>query len=108
MVAWVDTPAGRRRAAGRGAIVVLAGVVAYAAGVFIWGPLKWVGGIVALLGTWTVAWAFVHPERPGLLPSLSAACMSKKHETCSGSDATEHSCRCACHRRSAVRDTQTS
>jgi len=101
MVAWVDTPAGRTWAAGCGVIALLAGVIAVAAGVFISDPLKWVGVGVALLGAGTVAWAYVHPTRPGGPIPRSPACWSEKHDECAGSAPPERPCGCRCHFRSA-------
>jgi hypothetical protein len=111
MVAWVDTSDGRRWAASRGAIVALAGVVTYVASLLVGDhAVKWVGGVVVLVGAATVGWAYVHATRAGLqVPPLSAACWAEKHDACSGSAiGTVRPCTCACHGRRDVPGTQAS
>ena len=98
MVAWIDSPRGRMWAAGIGAIIVLVGLVTYAAGVVAWSPLKWAGGVVALLGAIRIVLAYAHPTRSGFGELMSEACQSTKHEECSG-DVMAESCDCKCHRR---------
>jgi len=98
MVAWVDTKKGRMQAAIPGAVVTLIGAgVLLASGGLAWA--KWCGGVVALLGSGYVAWAFMHPSRSGLVPQRSEACRSRRHEACSAPSRAGLGCWCECHHR---------
>jgi hypothetical protein len=66
-IAWTDTPDGRRWAAVRSTLLLVAGVIVYAVSRSAAMPaMRWLGGGLALLGAAGVGWAYLHADR-GLL-----------------------------------------
>jgi hypothetical protein len=96
-IAWISTAEGRRWAAVRGVMMLLAGIILHVLGWLAWRPMTWLGGGLLVLGLWCVAWAYSHASREGLPVLRSASCSLQKHGECAGSTATGDRCVCHCH-----------
>jgi hypothetical protein len=97
MVAWTDTRAGRRHNAAVGGAIILVGGLVYAVGALAGYPLRVVGILVALFGSWILIWAYAHKTRPSgleLVPA-SESCGADRHEECPRPAGPP--CGCACH-----------